>query len=90
MAILAKIFLKKKIQIIFHDHFGSGIIKDRKALRFLSHHIDKVICVNDELFKWSINNLQINKNRIFIINNFSNIRKNQFFYKNKQTTSICS
>ena len=71
IAFLIKIASKKKVRLIWHDHYGnSEFLKDRpyKILKFCSKFFDGVVCVNKELLIWCKANLLANK--YLIINNF--------------------
>ncbi len=71
-AFFAKLLFPKKI-IIWHDHWGfSDLLKDsdRRAIRKLSFLIDGVVCVNDKIKQWNINNLRVKEEHIKYIRNY--------------------
>ncbi|MBP2283023.1 glycosyltransferase involved in cell wall biosynthesis [Flavobacterium sp. CG_23.5] len=68
------------ITVIWHDHWGfSDLLKDsdRKIIKFFSFLMDGVICVNDKIKDWNIQNLKINKKYIAYIPNFPLIQVDQ-------------
>lgn len=71
IAFLIKIAFKKKIRLIWHDHYGnSEFLEHRpyKILRFCSKYFDGVVCVNKDLLTWCKSKLLANK--YVTINNF--------------------
>jgi glycosyltransferase involved in cell wall biosynthesis len=72
--------LSPKIILIWHDHWGfSDLLKDsdRKAIKFFSFLIDGVVCVNDKIRDWDIQNLKVKKSHIVYIPNFPLVQVNQ-------------
>jgi glycosyltransferase involved in cell wall biosynthesis len=60
------------LKIVWHDHNGArGKVRLKNELYiFLSPLINGVISVNDELCKWAVRNLKVNKGNIIQLNNF--------------------
>jgi glycosyltransferase involved in cell wall biosynthesis len=70
-----------KIILIWHDHWGfSDLLKDsdRKAIKFFSFLLDGVVCVNDKIRDWNIQNLKVKQSHIVYIPNFPLIQVNQW------------
>ena len=69
-----------RITVIWHDHWGfSDLLQDsdRKVIKFFSFLIDGVVCVNDKIKEWNIQNLKVNTSHIVYIPNFPLIQVNQ-------------
>ncbi|WP_372938476.1 glycosyltransferase, partial [Seonamhaeicola sp.] len=69
IAVLVKVFLFR-VKIIWHDHYGnSEFLSSRKSkvLAFTSYLFSHILCVNETLKNWAINNLHC-KNVIFLPN----------------------
>lgn len=70
-AIAAKICVKN-LKIIWHDHSGARVTDKQKNgyYKLLSHKTDAIICVNEELAAWSRKHMNVQQQRIVMINNF--------------------
>jgi glycosyltransferase involved in cell wall biosynthesis len=69
-----------RITVIWHDHWGfSDLLKDsdRKVIKFFSFLIDGVVCVNDKIKEWNIQNLKVSPSHIVYIPNFPLVQVNQ-------------
>ncbi len=78
-------FLSNNIKIIWHDHWGYSDLlgdSDRRVIRYLSHFIDGVICVNEKIKKWNITHLKLKEDRIIYIPNFPLINFNKTSLRN--------
>ncbi|MFV7236111.1 glycosyltransferase [Flavobacterium sp. ZB4R12] len=69
-----------RITVIWHDHWGFSDLltdTDRKIIKFFSFLIDGVVCVNDKIKEWNIQNLKVKEKCIVYIPNFPLIEINQ-------------
>ena len=72
-AVLIKIILNFKFNLIYHEHNGDRCFISRiknTPLIFSSLFFNNVIVVNENLYEWSKLNLKIKSDKIFFINNF--------------------
>ena len=72
--------LSPRIILIWHDHWGfSDLLKDsdRKVIQFFSFLLDGVVCVNDKIRDWNIQNLKVKQLHIVYIPNFPLVQVNQ-------------
>ena len=66
-----------RVIVIWHDHWGlSDLLKssDRKGIKYFSFLIDGVVCVNDKIKEWNMENLKLNGESIVYIPNFPLIK----------------
>lgn len=71
-AFLVKLLFPKTI-LIWHDHWGfSDLFKksDRRIVRMFSFLINGVVCVNEKIRTWNINNLKVKNEFIVFIPNY--------------------
>lgn len=90
-AVALKVFSRKKVRVVFHDHYGKAHSlqpSDRKPLRWISSHIDGIIAVNDLLKSWSSANMKVFKNQITQINNFPYLKLSDHQIKPAAKTGI--
>lgn len=61
-----------RTKIIWHVHHGSLAVKKQhlQIYRLLTHNLDGVITVNEQLSKWAITKLRISQNRVWYLPNF--------------------
>lgn len=81
-----------RITVVWHDHWGlSDLLKDsdRKIIKYFSFLINGVICVNNKIKTWNINNLKVQKEAIVYIPNYPLVQQIQERKKTKKHTLLC-
>lgn len=60
------------IRLVWHDHYGRGDTHPRRPLpfRLAARRVDQVIAVNEELGRWSREELRIPPSRVVVLRNF--------------------
>ncbi|MFI1772207.1 glycosyltransferase [Thalassobellus citreus] len=84
--------LYPKTTVIWHDHWGfSDLLKDsdRRIIKYFSFLINGVVCVNNKIKIWNINNLKVTKETIVYIPNYPLIQQIQKRKKTKTHTLLC-
>lgn len=90
-AVMLKLFVRRKVKVLFHDHFGKAeSLKntDRKWLKSISLGIDGIMVVNDKLLAWNQTNMKVEKEKIIQINNFPYLKMKSFSLPNSDSIHI--
>lgn len=74
IAVLLKLICR--VKLVWHDHNGFRYKTNKNHnnfIKFFSNFFDDVIVVNEELKKWSMQNLHLNDNKIYYLENFAQL-----------------
>lgn len=80
-----------RVIVIWHDHWGlSDLLKnsDRKVVKYFSFLIDGVVCVNNKIKTWNMENLKVDGESVVYIPNFP-LNENTKRKEVRGTTLLC-